>query len=99
MTLLQNKFVSVKNTLKDESAVYRGINTQVKTPDRYTFEIQFHTPQSLAIKQKNHVLYEQERVLDLSTLDGKNQSDELERQMLINSQTISVLPRIDEVKK
>ena len=93
------KFVRVKNTLKDKSAVYRGVNTQVKTPDGYTFEIQFHTPQSLAIKEKNHVLYEQARVLDLSTLDGKNQSDELERQMLINSQTISVLPRIDEVKK
>ena len=93
------KFVRVKNTLKDKSAVYRGVNTQVKTPDGYTLEIQFHTPQSLAIKEKNHVLYEQARVLDLSTLDGKNQSDELERQMLINSQTISVLPRIDEVKK
>ena len=65
------KFVRVKNTLKDESAVYRGVNTQVKTPDGYTFEIQFHTPQSLAIKEKNHVLYEQARVLDLSTLDGK----------------------------
>lgn len=93
------KFVRVKNTLKDKSAVYRGVNTQVKTPDGYTFEIQFHTPQSLAIKEKNHVLYEQARVLDLSTLDGKDQSDELERQMLINSQTISVLPKIDEVKK
>lgn len=93
------KFVRVKNTLKDKSAVYRGVNTQVKTPDGYTFEIQFHTPQSLAIKEKNHVLYEQARVLDLSTLDGKNKSDKLERQMLINSQTISVLPRIDEVKK
>lgn len=92
-------FTRVKNTLKDESAVYRGVNTQVKTPDGYTFEIQFHTPQSLEIKEKNHVLYEQARILDLSTLDGKNQSDELERQMIVNSQTISAPPKIDEVKK
>lgn len=92
-------FTKVKNTLKDESAVYRGVNTQVKTPDGYTFEIQFHTPQSLEIKEKNHVLYEQARILDLSTLDGKNQSDELERQMIVNSQTISAPPKIDEVKK
>ena len=99
MTLLQNKFVRVKNTLKDESAVYRGVNTQVKTPDGYTFEIQFHTPQSLAIKEKNHVLYEQARVLDLSKEDDMTKFAELNRQMQENSRKIPTPQRIGEVEK
>lgn len=93
------KFVRVKNTLKDESAVYRGVNTQVKTPDGYTFEIQFHTPQSLAIKEKNHVLYEQARVLDLSKEDDMTKFAELNRQMQENSRKIPTPQRIGEVEK
>lgn len=92
-------FTRVKNTLKDESAVYRGVNTQVKTPDGYTFEIQFHTPQSLEIKEKNHVLYEQARILDLSKQDDAEKFAQLNKQMEKYSKQVSVPQRIDEIKK
>ncbi|MDU5129713.1 phage minor capsid protein [Atopobium minutum] len=92
-------FTRVKNTLKDESAVYRGVNTQVKTPDGYTFEIQFHTPQSLEIKEKNHVLYEQARILDLSKQDDAEKFAQLNKQMEKYSKQVSAPQRIDEIEK
>ncbi len=92
-------FSRVKNTLKDEAAAYRGVNTQIKTPEGYTFELQFHTPESLVVREKNHVLYEEQRTLDTSTQVGKNRSDALEAEMLKNSQTIPMPHKVEEVEK
>ncbi|MCT7682431.1 MAG: hypothetical protein N4R97_02700 [Lactobacillus iners] len=56
--------VRVKNTFK-EGAVYKGVNTLVKDPHGNIFELQFHTPQSVAIKENElHKLYEEQRILD-----------------------------------
>lgn len=52
----------VKNTIADKSAPYRGLNTVVTSPDGFHFELQFHTPESFALKQANHALYERERM-------------------------------------
>lgn len=55
--------VAVKNTLADESAIYRGVNTSMRAPGGYLFELQFHTPESLLVKQElNHELYEEARL-------------------------------------
>lgn len=37
---------------------YKGINTQLKTPGGYVFELQFHTPASLDTKEEVHKYYE-----------------------------------------
>lgn len=37
---------------------YQGINVQLLSPQGTTFELQFHTPQSFAIKQASHAVYE-----------------------------------------
>lgn len=37
---------------------YQGVNVQLLSPDGMTFELQFHTPQSFAIKQASHEVYE-----------------------------------------
>lgn len=48
-----------RNTLNtfNHKNPYRGINTIIKTKDGYKFELQFHTPESLRIKEENHILY------------------------------------------
>ena len=58
--------VEATNTLKYTNAVYRGINTLVRAPDGYVFELQYHTPQSLEIKEINHKLYEEQRLASTS---------------------------------
>jgi hypothetical protein len=40
---------------------YRGINATFRTPDGLEFEVQFHTQESLDLKQEQHALYEEYR--------------------------------------
>ena len=40
---------------------YQGINAKIKHPDGFEFEMQFHSPESLAMKQKTWSLYEERR--------------------------------------
>lgn len=51
---------------------YKGINTLVKSPDGYIFELQYHTPESFRIKELNHKLYEEFR-LDSTNLSRKKE--------------------------
>jgi hypothetical protein len=41
---------------------YQGINAKIKHPAGFEFEMQFHSPESLAMKEKTHTLYEERRV-------------------------------------
>lgn len=54
--------IEVTNTFPNIDSTYRGINTLVENKNGYVFELQFHTPQSLEIKNVNHKLYEEERL-------------------------------------
>lgn len=45
-----------------EGNSYKGINTNIRTPDGTVFELQFHTPQSLATKDPSHEIYNRSRV-------------------------------------
>ena len=40
---------------------YQGINGVFETPDGVRFELQFHTPKSLALKKPSHLLFEELR--------------------------------------
>lgn len=85
----------VKNTLKSENVSYRGVNTKVQAPDGYLFELQFHTQRSFHVKEKvNHPLYERARLPQTP----RKERDELMRQMVENSNSISTPPRIEEVR-
>lgn len=90
-------FVEIANTLKVETSAYRGINTLMKTKDGYVFEFQFHTPQSLEVKEINHKLYEEQRLGD-TPIERKN---ELALQMVKNSRSIETpvgVERIIDIK-
>ena len=60
---LENKgynLVELTNTFI-KNAPYKGINSLVENSDGYVFELQFHTPKSLEVKEVNHKLYEEVR--------------------------------------
>lgn len=54
----------VKNYWTDKNNPYNGINSNVFTDGKYEFEIQYHTKESLEVKEKMHKLYENARNLD-----------------------------------
>lgn len=84
----------VKNTFK-EGTPYKGINTTVTSPDGQVFELQFHTPESFAMKQNvNHPLYEEARTLDKTN----PRKTELNDQMIENSNSVKIPPDIDIIK-
>jgi len=57
--------LGIKNYWLDLHNPYNGINTKVRAPSGQPFEIQYHTPESFALKNgKLHELYEQARELD-----------------------------------
>ena len=67
---------------------YKGLNTNVTAPDGTTFELQFHTPQSIEVKTGQHKLYEIER-------DPKQPPEAqaaAHAQMLANAEGIPVPP-------
>lgn len=88
--------VKVKNTLQSTGVTYRGVNCQFETPDGFKFELQFHTPESLALKENElHKLYEEQRLPDT---DPKRRA-ELVRRMIELSDGLSTPPNIEEVRK
>lgn len=66
----------------------------VKTNSGYTFELQFHTPQSLEIKEENHKLYEEIRLLETSL----KRKQELLDLVVRSSNQIEVPVSVDEIK-
>lgn len=85
--------VEVANTLWDENAEYRGINTLVQTPNGYTFELQFHTPQSLEIKEVNHKLYEEQRLATTS----EEEKERLGLEMIKNAKSITTPKDVETI--
>ena len=86
--------VEVTNTLGDINASYRGINCLVSDKDGYIFELQFHTEESLNIKEVNHKLYEE---LRLKTTNKARQL-ELYKEMQKKSAEIPMPPDITKIK-
>ena len=89
--------IEVTNTLKTPDAIYRGVNTLMKTDDGYVFELQYHTPESLKVKEVNHKLYEEHRQDNTS----EKRKQELTAQMILNSMRIHApieVEMIEEIK-
>lgn len=86
--------VKVKNTLAKVDAPYRGINTKVKTSDGYLFELQYHTPESMEVKEVNHKLYEKER-LDKTPEQEKLR---LRLEMETNSRNLITPKNVDKIE-
>lgn len=70
----------------ENRAVYRGINAVFTSREGQRFEVQFHTPASLALRELNHPLYEVKRAPDT----GSSQRKRLEKQMKANTEGVEI---------
>ncbi len=95
-TLQENgyKITRIKNTLAETGIAYRGVNVVVEGTDGYLFETQFHTLDSLKVKELNHKLYEEYRLSGTSETRRK----ELKQLMIANADTIQTPYGIGGVK-
>lgn len=94
---LENKgynIIEINNTFPIQNATYKGINSLVKNSDGYIFELQFHTYQSLQIKEENHKLYEKARLSSTPTYE-KIKLNEIMRK---NSNKIIIPSNINAIK-
>ena len=71
------EMVEVENTIHKKGEKYRGLNTLVESPKGYTFELQFHTPESFDVKEVNHKDYEVERRLTTSAEEKERLSKQM----------------------
>jgi len=56
--------IEIKNYWLDPMNPYKGVNTIVRTPNDQVFEVQYHTPESFAVKNgEMHQLYQEWRTL------------------------------------
>lgn len=72
------KVNSVKNFWMNSEKAYQGINVHL-TNGTTKFEIQFHTTDSLKVKQESHKLYEQARLLPQNSPQKKFFDEEMAR--------------------
>ena len=80
------ELVKLGNSFR-EGAPYKGINATYRTAEGQEFELQFHTPESLYMKETvNHPLYEQQRVLEGRTPEWTMLRD----QMILNSNKVPI---------
>ena len=87
------KLIKCKNTLSNTNSPYRGINNQYELNGNYV-EIQFHTKQSIEIKEKNHKLYEISRLKE--TPDDVKEKLQLE--MKENNSKLTIPNDVDNIK-
>jgi hypothetical protein len=86
----QGYTVNVKNYWQ-EGSNYKGINMAITDTAGNNIELQFHTAESLALKETdNHPLYEAYRVLDRETPEAKA----LNAQMVANSARLETPPNL-----
>jgi hypothetical protein len=82
--------VGVKNYWQ-EGSNYKGINMALTDPAGNKIELQFHTAESLTLKEGlNHPLYEEYRVMDKTTPEAQA----LNAQMVANSATLATPPNL-----
>lgn len=74
----------VDNKWLKQDAVYKGIHMTVKSPEGQSFELQFHSSESMAVKNENHKMYEESR--KVGTSDDRRA--ELEAKMKSNTSSM-----------
>lgn len=86
--------VGVKNTWLEEGGAYKGVNVKMTSPDGQKFELQFHTPESLDMKEINHKHYEIQRKLP----ENDPEHQRLKRIMVQNAAKLTPPADIDTVR-
>ncbi|GIZ52277.1 hypothetical protein NCCP691_22910 [Noviherbaspirillum aridicola] len=71
---------------------YIGINVILRSPENQVFEVQFHTRESLALREQNHDLYQIYKV----TPAGDPDRQVLMRRMLDNASQVYIAPAVQQ---
>lgn len=88
--------IRVKNTFVD-GVTYKGVNTLVQSKSGDIFELQFHTPESIKVKENElHKLYEEQRLLDKNK--DKKKWDSLTEEMIKISNTVPIPKNVERIK-
>ena len=88
--------VEVKNTWLNPLSPYKGINTTIRASNGQKFELQYHTPQSFALKDGDlHRLYEEWRLLPNK---ASEEAVELSKRMQFLSSQLQVPTGIEKVR-
>ena len=74
----------VDNKWLKQDAVYKGIHMTVKSPEGQSFELQFHSSESMSVKNENHKMYEEARKV------GTSESRRAELEAKVKSNTSSM---------
>lgn len=82
--LMQNRF--------NRSGPYVGINVILKSPAGQVFEVQFHTRDSLELRQRNHNLFERCKALPADSPEHKQLMDE----MTENAMTVEIPEELEQ---
>lgn len=97
LTALQEEgyeILKVKNTFTPGTP-YKGINTQIRSPDGQLFELQFHTAESFRTKEDAHSIYEVVRTLKVN--DPKEA--ELTAEMVRRAESVAIPKGLNEALK
>jgi hypothetical protein len=87
--------IGARNTWLQPNAIYRGVNTNMVSPQGTTIEVQFHTPESYALKNGElHQLYEKYRAIGLDE-PGR---EELYEQMREMSASLTTPAGVEKIK-
>lgn len=88
------EIVKVKNYWNKPYNPYNGVNTVIRTDKGQNFEIQYHTQESLDIKEELHKIYEKCRKLNSNSKKAQKYIEE----MLNLSKDIKIPSGIEEIK-
>ena len=86
--------VECDNKYMKKGATYKGIHLAVKSPEGQMFEFQIHSPESLRVKNINHILYAESRNVNTSP----ERKAYLDREMEKNTESLSMPKNIEKLK-
>ncbi len=88
------KVTKIDNKYLDKTSDYKGIHLDCVSPDGQKFELQIHSKESMAVKNKLHPIYEKSRNMK----EGSPERVALENQMRDISATLPMPKGIEELK-
>lgn len=88
------EITKIENKYLDKSSDYKGIHLDVTSPTGQKFELQIHSKESMAVKNKIHPIYETSRKLP----DGNPEKIKMQDEMRKISATLKMPNNIERLK-
>jgi hypothetical protein len=76
-----------------EGSMYKGINVQLTSPEGHRMELQFHSKDSVAVKEVNHKIYQVQRKIPKFVPEWKA----MEKTMISNMDKVPTPPGVESI--